>query len=236
VTTLQSQLITIEGPLLEMMAADYQRTRSMIASNAGTNLHPVAAAEPPNNNTSSNNNSNNNNSYNKGDDNNTTSTISAGTVITRRGHAKLVREAGRLAAMKMTMMPAGEHNMEEEEEERRDGIDAASESLSSTSSSSSAASSASSSTQSLQIIALEGGIPAPAGSAASVLLAYTCDENGGDPDRGPITDLLLLSRTPTLPPPVVIGLLNTAASLGIYTDCDNPFVPTIQRPDNCAFL
>ena len=35
---MQSQLITIEGPLVEMMAADYRTSRPMITS-TGTNLH-----------------------------------------------------------------------------------------------------------------------------------------------------------------------------------------------------
>ena len=140
--------------------------------------------------------------------------------VVRRGHAKFERLSEE--AMMATMM--------------MESMDNKSESVSvSASTDASTTVSTTALAESLQIIALEGGVPSSIGEY-SVLLAYTCDANNADQDRGPITDLLLLSRTPTLPPATVISLLNTAALLGIYTDCDNPFVPTVQRPDNCAYI
>jgi hypothetical protein len=83
----------------------------------------------------------------------------------------------------------------------------------------------------LKILALEGGFVTGMGEYSAVLV-YACetDPRSGDPG----VDLVLLSRTPDIAPRAVSRLLSVAASYGISTDCDNPFVPTLQRPDRCA--
>mgnify|MGYP000285292385 CR=1 FL=1 len=82
-----------------------------------------------------------------------------------------------------------------------------------------------------KIIAVEGGVPATMGEYSAVLV-YTCDINA---ENEPHTELFILSRTPTLVPQAITNLLDTAASYGLYTDCDSPFIPSVQRPaDDCG--
>ena len=86
--------------------------------------------------------------------------------------------------------------------------------------------------QPLQIVAVEGGFPTGLGEYSTILV-YTCEINAhGDPS----IDLMLLSRTPTVTPQSIIRLLDIASSYGIVTDCDNPLVPTLQRPDRCVTM
>ena len=98
------------------------------------------------------------------------------------------------------------------------------------SSSSSSSSSSTSSTTPFRIIAVEGGV-SPGMGEYPILLIFTCDiDANGDPQ----SELLLLSRTPTVAPQTVFLLLSGANLQGIFPDCDSPFVPSVQRPDNCA--
>ena len=174
VSTLQGQLLTIQGPLVEMVAADYRSTRLGLDGRERSDAANTTTEEVGN------------------------------------GQATI-------QSLVQSLVQSNEPNSMMESLQQVDN------------SSSSSSSSSTPVAQPLQVIALEGGVPVGVGEY-SALLVYTCSVNAnGDPT----TDLVLLSRTPTLTPQAVINFLSIANSLGVFTDCDNPFVPTLQRPD-CA--
>lgn len=94
-----------------------------------------------------------------------------------------------------------------------------------------------------RVIALEGGL-SPGMGEYPLLLIFTCDVAAAATSADgaaaaaaagePLSELVLLSRSPTVAPQTVFLLLSSANLQGLVPDCDNPFVPSVQRPDNCA--
>ncbi|KAH7276599.1 hypothetical protein KP509_39G013700 [Ceratopteris richardii] len=60
----------------------------------------------------------------------------------------------------------------------------------------------------------------------SAALVYSCQQGG--------KSLFVLSREPTLEMTTLDAFLSTAESLGIYNDCEDPFILTLQRGGSCG--
>ena len=93
--------------------------------------------------------------------------------------------------------------------------------------------------QNFQVLALESSLQtSDVSQTYSALLIYTCnrgnvieyDDNDPNFSYGH-EDIVILSRTPTLPFETINDFLNVATGYGISsTTCDSPFIPNLQPP------